>query len=112
MKLQPKDQEFRNPRLFYPDAKNVDLDRVLINLFLLLRCGGTRPATRGRARAAVEKVSYHVEQLGKRPGVSGVQQHSEVVQAWLETDIFDLVNRGTTREAIASLRPLHLDAHK
>jgi hypothetical protein len=29
MKLRQPDQEFRNPKVFYPDPKNVDLNRVL-----------------------------------------------------------------------------------
>ena len=45
MKLRKQDQEFRNTKVFYPDPKNIDLDRVLINLFLLMKCGGTRPVT-------------------------------------------------------------------
>lgn len=112
MKVSKQDQEFRNPKLFYPDPKNVDLDRVLINLFLLLRCNGTRPVTRGRPKAGVERVEYHVDQLAQLDGVTGVEQHPEIAKAWLESDIFDLVNRGTNREAVSSLRPLHLDAHK
>jgi hypothetical protein len=112
MKLSKQDQEFRNPKLYYPDPKNVDLDRVLINLFLLLRCNGTRPVTRGRPKAGVERVEYHVDQLAQLDGVSGLPEHFEVAKGWLETDIFDLVNRGTAREAVSSLRPLHLDAHK
>lgn len=112
MKVSKQDQEFRNPKLFYPDPKNVDLDRVLINLFLLLRCNGTRPVTRGRPKAGVERVDYHVEQLAHLDGVAGIDQHPEIAKAWLESDIFDLVNRGTNREAVSSLRPLHLDAHK
>ena len=56
MNLKKQDQEFRNPKLFYPDPKNIDLDRVMINFFILLRCNGSRPVSRGRARAAVEQV--------------------------------------------------------
>jgi hypothetical protein len=112
MKLSKQDQEFRNPKLFYPDPKSVDLDRVLINLFLLLRCNGTRPVTRGRPKAGVERIDYHLEQLAKLDGVSGLHEHPEIAKGWLESDIFDLVNRGTNREAVSSLRPLHLDAHK
>ncbi len=40
------------------------------------------------------------------------REHPEIAKAWLESDIFDLVNRGSAREAVSSLRPLHLDAHK
>jgi hypothetical protein len=112
MKLSKQDQEFRNPKLFYPDPKSVDLDRVLINLFLLLRCNGTRPVTRGRPKAGVERIDYHLDQLAQLDGVSGLNEHPEIAKGWLESDIFDLVNRGTNREAVSSLRPLHLDAHK
>lgn len=112
MKLRKQDQEFRNPKLFYPDPKNVDLDRVLINLFLLLKCDGRRPATRGRQKGEFERVEAHLETLTKMPGVKGFREHREIARRWLESDIFDLVNRGRSTEAIASLRPLHLDAHK
>lgn len=112
MKLSKQDQEFRNPKVFYPDPKSIDLDRVLINLFVLLRCGGARPVTRGRPKASVERVEYHVQQLAGLQGVYGLADYPEIAKGWLETDIFDLVNRGTSREAVSSLRPLHLDAHK
>jgi hypothetical protein len=112
MKLESADQEFRNPKVFYPDPKNVDLDRILINLFLLLRCNGTRPATRGRAKASIEKVEHHVSELAKMEGVTGFAEHSGIAKAWLENDVFDVVNRGKTTQAVASLRPLHLDSHK
>lgn len=112
MKLRKQDQEFRNPKIFYPDPKNVDLDRVLINLFLLLKCEGRRPATRGRQKAEFEKVEKHLDALAAMDGVEGFTQNREVAQRWLETDVFDLVNRSGPAPAIASLRPLHLDAHK
>jgi hypothetical protein len=112
VKFRPEHQEFRNPKVFYPDPKSVDLDRVLINFFLLLRCDGYRPASKGRAKAGVEKVDYHLGQLLQMGGVKGFDEHREVAKAWLESDVFDLVNRGSARESVASLRPLHLDAHK
>jgi hypothetical protein len=112
LKLRKQDQEFRNPKVFYLDPKNVDLDRVLINLFLLLKCEGRRPATRGRQRSEFEKVDVHLDTLSSMPGVTGLDEHREIARRWLETDIFDLVNRARPTEAIASLRPLHLEAHK
>jgi hypothetical protein len=112
VKLRKQDQEFRNPKVFYPDPKNVDLDRVLINLFLLLKCEGRRPATRGRQKPEFEKVDVHLDTLTAMSGVKGLDEHREIARRWLEADIFDLVNRGRPTEAIASLRPLHLDAHK
>jgi hypothetical protein len=112
MKLRKQDQEFRNPRIFYADPKNVDLDRVLVVLFLWLKTGGMRPATAGRQRKEFEKVDVHVKRLASLPGVTGFTENEEIARQWLETDVFDLVNRGRPTEAIASLRPLHLDAHK
>lgn len=112
MKLRKQDQEFRNPKVFYADPKNIDLDRVLITLFLFLKSEGTRHATRGRQQPAFERVEKHLNDLRAMPGVTGFDKHPEIAHAWLKTDIFDLVNRGRPTEAIASLRPLHLEAHK
>ncbi len=112
MKLRKQDQEFRNPKVFYPDPKNIDLDRVLITLFLFLKSEGTRHATRGRQQPAFERVDKHLADLSKMTAVGGFEEHKEIAKRWLETDIFDLVNRGRPTEAIASLRPLHLEAHK
>jgi hypothetical protein len=113
MKLRKQDQEFRNPRIFYADPKNVDLDRVLVVLFLWLRTNGMRLATRGRQKKEFEKVEVHLNRLIESvPGISGFAENREIARQWLETDVFDLVNRGRPTEAIASLRPLHLDAHK
>jgi hypothetical protein len=112
MKLRKQDQEFRNPKVFYPDPKNIDLDRVLITLFLFLKSEGTRHATRGRQQPAFERVDKHLADLAKMTAVDGLEEHKEIAKRWLETDIFDLVNRGRPTEAIASLRPLHLEAHK
>lgn len=112
MKLRKQDQEFRNPRIFYPDPKNADLDRVLVVLFLWLKTGGMRPATTGRQKTEFEKVDVHFRRLAGLPGVTGFAENGEIARQWLEADVFDLVNRGRPTEAIASLRPLHLDAHK
>jgi hypothetical protein len=113
VKLRKQDQEFRNPKVFYPDPKNIDLDRVLINLFLLMKCDGTRPVTRGRPQAGYEKVETHRQKLAEMDGVEGFDgELAWVADQWLKTDVFDMVNRDRPSEAIASLRPLHLEAHK
>lgn len=114
MKLSKALQEFRNSAVFYPDPKNIDLDRVLLRLFLLLKCDGYLPASRGSVGAAFERVDTHLDNLGRLQGVEGFTDESrrKLILRWLETDIFDLVNRDKASEAISSLRPLHLDAHK
>ncbi len=106
MKLRPEHQEFRNPKVFYPDPKSVDLDRVLVNFFLLLRCDGYRPATRARPKKAAETMEHHVDALIALGGVRGFDEHRDVAKAWLESDVFDLVNRGTAREARGVAAPV------
>ncbi|MGG6295658.1 methylation-associated defense system protein MAD7 [Leptolyngbya sp. AN02str] len=114
MKLRTEDQEFRNPKVFYPDPKAVELDRVLVNLFILLRCNGSRPASRSRPPANFDRVRHHREKLAQSPNNQGFEEYAAVAQAWLESDVFDVVNRGkgADTEVIASLRPLHIDAAK
>src|SRR5580698_5694643 len=78
-----------------------------------LTCRRSWPnTTRGRPKAEFEQVSAHVQSLSEMPSVYGINENREITQQWLETDIFDLVNRNRPSEAMASLRPLHLDAHK
>ena len=43
MKLSRKDFEFNNPRICYIMPKRIELDRVLINLYIPLKYGGRRP---------------------------------------------------------------------
>ena len=114
LKLDKNEQEFRNPQVFYPDHKTIDLDRVLVNLYILLRCDGQRPASRRRPPRQIEKVEHHRKTLARQAANEGFDTYPEVARAWLESDVFDIVNRGKgpEREAVASLRPLHLDAAK
>jgi hypothetical protein len=113
VKLSKEDQAFRNTKVFYPDPKTVELDRVLVRLYLLLRCKGTRPATKVHNKANWDKVRHHRERLAAMKDNVGFAEHAAVAQAWLESDVFDVVNRGKgDAEGIASLRPLHLDAIK
>lgn len=111
MKLTKADQEFRNPKVFTIDPKNVDLDRVLVNLFLLLSTEGHRHAGY-KVPKSYEKMDTHHATFAQRAGSPSVARYPDVVRAWLENDVFDLVNRGKSTEIVASLRPLHLRAHK
>ena len=61
MKLRKQDQEFRNPRIFYADPKNVDLDRVLVVLFLWLKTNGMRP--RRRSHTLMQRPSFRETSL-------------------------------------------------
>ncbi len=82
MKLRKQDQEFRNPRIFYADPKAVDLDRMLVVLFLWLKTGGMRPATTGRQKKEFEKVNVHFKRLAALHGVSGFAENEEIACRW------------------------------
>ena len=55
MKLSRDDYTFVNPKLCYVDPKLVELDRVMINLYMLLKYNGHRPVPRtGRGEVDID----------------------------------------------------------
>jgi hypothetical protein len=100
----------RDERVMIVDTKNIDLERALINLFMLLKHNGIYPASRtgifNRTAALLR------DWLCADSNFSGFAQHPDVVEAWLKADFLDLVNRGSDREALAAPRPIHLNAYK
>jgi len=119
MKLSAHDQVFRNPRICHIDPKRLELDRVLINLFMLLRYNGQRAIVRvGRKLVTIERSGAQnialVDLIAKHPDkLKGFDQYPAITRRWLETDLLDIVFRGVSdRETIAAPRPLHLDAYR
>ena len=49
IKLNKEESLFRNELIFTPDAKAVNIDNVLVNLFMLLKHNGIRPRQRARS---------------------------------------------------------------
>jgi len=113
MKLNRKDYEFNNPRICHIMPKHIDLDRVMIGLYMLLKYDGRRPVSRvGRIEVDVD---YLVDQLIQQHGdtLRGFRVHRDVVEDWIHGDLVDLVYRGhPDKERLASPRPLHLNAYK
>jgi hypothetical protein len=113
MKLTRKDYEFNNPRICHITPKHIDLDRVMIGLFMLLKYDGRRPVARvGREEVDVD---YLARQLIQQHGDSlkGFQAHVDVLKEWIYSDLVDMVYRGhPDKERLASPRPLHLNAYK
>ncbi len=119
MNLTKQDQVFRNPRIFHIDPKRLELDRVLINLFILLKNNGQRPVMKsGRKLITTHKVGPEKlaisEIIASRPDkLRGFEEYPDITRRWLESDLFDMVFRGVPdREAISAPRPLHLDAYR
>jgi hypothetical protein len=110
MPLDKVDKIPRDERVMIVDTKTIDLDRALINLFMLLKHGGIYPASR---TGIVERTAAGLcDWLCSDPNFPGFGQSPDLVEAWLKADFLDLVNRGTDREALAAPRPVHLNAYK
>jgi hypothetical protein len=110
MALAKEDKVPRIDRVMLVDTKTIDLDRTLINLFMLIKHRGFYPAARS---GIVDRTPAGLaDWLCEDPHVQGFEQHKDVVTAWLKADFLDLVNRNSDKEALAAPRPLHLNAYK
>ncbi len=113
MNLSRKDYEFVNPRICHIQPKYIDLDRVMIGLYMLLKYDGRRPVARtGRREVNVEELVH--ELIGQHgDALPGFQAYQDVVEDWVYSDLVDMVYRGhPDKERVASPRPLHLNAYK
>lgn len=113
MKIERRDYEFNNPRICHLQPKLIELDRVLINLYMLLKYEGQRPVKKTGFTGVTLK--YIMEQLlSQHPDkLLGFTDHPEVVQDWIHSDLLDLVFRGIPdKEKVAAPLPLHLNAYK
>lgn len=114
LRLSQPDQEFRNRFIFTGDAKTIDLDRVLLNLFMLIKYHGVRPTPR-RGRKTVTTETF-VKQLIKRESeglIHNFSSNEDVVHCWVKSNLVDMVNRGNPeKETVVSLRAIHLNAYQ
>jgi hypothetical protein len=106
--------EFRNPLITFIDAKQINLDRTLVNLFVLLKHKGGRPRTRTRAAntklaVGVENVQALLVEVEAKGQAEGITAYPEAVRGWLRANLLDIVSRGhLEKERVASLKPIHL----
>ncbi len=111
MPIKGRDREFRIPKVSYLDFKHIEMDRVLTMLFprLKYRGFGSRRPPRGGEISIDE---FLKEFLDHPEWFSGFDQHPDIVRAWIETDLMDMVNRGKSNQALAAPRPLHGNTYK
>ena len=113
MKLERKDYDFGNPSICQIIPKHIELQRVLINLYMLLKYDGRRPVPRGGRKEVT--LSFIREQLISQHSdrLPGFRDHPDIVEDWIHSDLLDLVYRGLPeKEKVASPLPLHLNAYK
>ena len=116
IKLDKKESVFRNELTFAADAKAVNLDNTLTNLFMMLRYDGKRVKT-GRGRDVkfyeLDVLKKYLVTLEENGDVSGFIDNPDAANDWLRSNLVTMVFRGNLpKERIASLRPIHLESYK
>lgn len=104
--------EFRNELVCFIDPKQIDIDRTMTNLFVLLRYNGGKPRLRARRGSIdIEKLVDAFQQAEReRKSVDGAIEHPDALRWWLRSNLTDMVSRGRENESFATLRPIHLQS--
>ena len=100
-----RDKQFRLPKVTLLDYKTVEMDRVLTAFFARVYHGGQDSRLTQSGLNTVDKFVAAMLALPDR--FRGFDEHPEIVRAWLETHLLDLVNRGKANQQVAAPRPLH-----
>lgn len=116
IKLNKDESIFRNDLLFTLDAKALNIENTLVNLFMLLKFNGNRPRQRARAEGAFIEISNLKKafvKLEKEGAITGYSPNEEAVEMWIRSNLINMVNRGDIEsEKISALRPIHLESYR
>jgi len=114
MKIERRDYEFNNQRICHMIPKHIELERVLINLYMLLKYNGQRPVARtGRREVTLDYIMEQLNDSRNSYKLQGFTDYPDVIKDWIHSDLLDLVFRGIPdKEKIAAPLPLHLNAYK
>ena len=113
IRLDKNEAVFRNELVLAADAKSVNLDNTLTNLFMLLRNNGARINMRVKREHTFVSMVEYLEVLEKKGSIIGLSEHKEVAEDWLRCNLVNLVFRGNiVKEKISSLRPVHLESYR
>lgn len=115
IKLNKEESLFRNELIFTADAKAVNIDNVLVNLFMLLKHNGVRPRQRARSNSFIdlETLNRVFNKLEEEGTVKGFNENREAAELWMRSNLVNMVFRGNLdKEKISSLRPIHLESYR
>jgi hypothetical protein len=113
IRLDPKEAIFRNELVFAADAKSVNLDHTLTNLFMLMRNNGGRVNVKVRTEHTFDSLKNYLLNLEQGGNIIGFSDHIEAAKDWLRCNLVNLVFRGNVvKEKISSLRPVHLESYR
>ncbi|MCA9948059.1 MAG: hypothetical protein KDE48_00295 [Anaerolineales bacterium] len=113
MKITRQDYKFKEPRICHIYPKRTELDRLLVNLYMLLKYGGRVPVSRtGRREVTIDWI---VEELIHQHSdtLQGFADNADLIADWLYSDLIDVINKGNPdKEKVAAPLPLHLNVYK
>lgn len=113
IRLDKSEAVFRNELILAADAKAVNLDNTLTNLFMLIRNNGARINMRIKKEHTFASLQDYLENLEKHNSIVGYSENKEAAEDWLRCNIVNLVYRGNVvKEKISSLRPVHLESYR
>ncbi len=115
IKVNKKGVVFRNPELYAGEAKTINLDHLLSNLYMLIANNGSpvgfAVVKGGHTMESLEQ--KYMKLLEDKGLISGVTDNIEGVEDWLRSNLVNMVNRGNViKENVSALRPLHLMSYK
>jgi hypothetical protein len=117
IKLNKDESLFRNELIFTADAKAVNIDNTLVNLFMLLKHNGIRPKQRARAGGNsfidLETLKRVFTKLEEEGSIRGFNNNPDAAELWMRSNLVNMVYRGNLdKEKISSLRPIHLESYR
>lgn len=113
IRLDKNEAIFRNELILAADAKSVNLDNTLTNLFMLIRNNGARINMRVKREHTFQSLIEYMENLETHGNMVGLSEHKEAAEDWLRCNLVNLVFRGNiVKEKISSLRPVHLESFR
>lgn len=104
MPISRQDTAFRLPTISLLDFKQIEMDRVLTALFARVKHRGYPSRLRRTSKGEIS-LEMFVHEFQKH--IDGFSLHPQIAEAWVETHLMDVVNRGKANQAIAAPRPLH-----
>ena len=112
--LDKEERVFRDPYIFTADAKAINLDNVLVNLFMLMRNNGARIKLMLKSGTfhEIKSLRKYFQVLEENNDVSGFTDNPEAMESWLRSSLVNMVFRGKAKENITSMRPLHLESYR
>lgn len=113
IRLDPKEAVFRNELIIAADAKLVNLDNTLTNLFMLIRNNGGRVNVRVKTEHTFNTLRNYLLNLERSGNIIGLTENIDAAEDWLRCNLINLVFRGNVvKEKISSLRPVHLESYR